>query len=425
MTLRRALALMGVVVTTLAVTGCQYEGINSLELPGTQGSGDGAYEVRISMKDVTNLVPNSPVRVADVNVGHVATVDLDDWRAMVTVKLNPNVVLPENAIAKTGQTSLLGAKHLELGPPTGEAPRGRLHDGSVIGAASSGNYPETEDVIASVAALLNGGGLEQVRTITVELNRALGGRETDVRDALRNLANFTKGLDKQKTDIVAAIEGLNRLSAQVDAQRPVLENALQAMPPALDVLNSQREQLTHTLDTLSRFGQTADRVIDRSKSDLVGNLQDLEPSLRELADSGDSLAKSLRLIPTVIFPTQTVKRIFKGDYLNLFVTVDLTLGALDQAYLSGTPAQGTLFALQNPGKNQNGRPNPVTAPLAPFLPGPDTENTLPVPRAPGKPVPQEYQEKKPAPSRPRSEEKPVLPTPDRPNPLGGILGGNR
>ncbi|WP_051342254.1 MCE family protein [Pseudonocardia spinosispora] len=407
---------MVLAVTALALTGCQYQGINSLELPGTQGSGDGAYAVRIHMRDVTNLVPNSPVRVADVNVGHVASVELDGWAALVTVKLNPNVVLPENAVAKTGQTSLLGAKHLELGPPVDAVPVGRLHDGSVIGAASSGNYPETEDVIAAVAALLNGGGLEQVRTITVELNRALGGRETDVRAALRNLANFTQGLDKQKADIVAAIEGLNRLSAQVDAQRPVLENALDAIPPALDVLNDQREQLTHTLDTLSRFGDTANRVIDRSKGDLVGNLADLEPSLRELANSGDSLAKSLRLIPTVIFPTQTVKRIFKGDYLNLFVTVDLTLAALDQAYLSGTPAAGTLFALQNPGKNQNGTPNPATAPLAPLLPGPDTENTLPVPRAPGKPVPQEYQEKKPAPSSPALPDK---------NPLGGILGGTR
>ena len=113
------------------------------------------------MPDVDNIQPNSRVRVGDVTVGNVTKIERQGWHALVTMQLNGDVDLPANATAKLGQTSLLGSLHIELAPPTEAPPQGRLHDGSLIPLSSASAYPTTEQTLAAVSMLLNGGGIGQ------------------------------------------------------------------------------------------------------------------------------------------------------------------------------------------------------------------------------------------------------------------------
>jgi phospholipid/cholesterol/gamma-HCH transport system substrate-binding protein len=88
-----------------AVSACGWHGVNTLPLPGTQGGGAGSYQVQAQMPDVTNIQPNSRVRVGDVTVGNVTKIARQGWHALVTMRLNGDVDLPANATAKIGQTS--------------------------------------------------------------------------------------------------------------------------------------------------------------------------------------------------------------------------------------------------------------------------------------------------------------------------------
>lgn len=102
----------------LSVAGCSnWRGLNSVSLPGTEGGRPGAFDIQVQMPDITNLQPNSRVRVADVTVGTVTKVERQDWHALLTLRLNGEVDLPANATATIGQTSLLGSLHVELAPP--------------------------------------------------------------------------------------------------------------------------------------------------------------------------------------------------------------------------------------------------------------------------------------------------------------------
>ena len=53
----------------MALSGCGWQGLNSIPLPGTQGGGPGSFTVQAQMPDVDNVERNSRVRVGDVNVG--------------------------------------------------------------------------------------------------------------------------------------------------------------------------------------------------------------------------------------------------------------------------------------------------------------------------------------------------------------------
>ena len=176
-------------------------------------------------------MPNSPVRVGDLNVGSVRSVTLDGYQPVVSVRLERKVNLPENAVAKIGQTSLLGAKHVELAAPTTDEPIGRLGaDGDTIGIERASAYPSTEEVLAATSALLNGGGLAQIRTITTEVNKILVGREGTVRSLLRETETFARGLDAQKQSIVDAITSMDRLAARFRAGNKTVADALERLP---------------------------------------------------------------------------------------------------------------------------------------------------------------------------------------------------
>src|SRR5258708_9830290 len=164
-----------------AIPGCEWQGLNSLPLPGTEGTGDGSYTIQAQLPDVVVIQQNTRVRVADVNVGNVTEIEVQDWHALVTMRINGNVHLPANSTAKVGQTSLLGSMHIELAPPIDVPPRGELKNGSVIPLSSASTYPTTEQTLASVSILLNGVGLGQLQEINPSPAQTVARRENDLR----------------------------------------------------------------------------------------------------------------------------------------------------------------------------------------------------------------------------------------------------
>ena len=320
----------------LALSGCGKGGLNSIPLPGVQGTGPGAFTIRAQMPDVDNIEPNSRVRVGDVNVGTVTRIERQDWHALVTMRLNGDVELPANATAKLGQTSLLGSLHIELAPPTDTPPQGRLHDGSLIPLASSGKYPSTEQTLAAIALLLNGGGIGNIQDITDALSVAFTGREDDLRSLIQQLDKAIGYLNDQKNDIIAASESLNNLIGQFAAQKPVVDRALKTIPDALVVLKDQRDNLSEALAQLGKFSALAADSVNQTKDALVQELKDLGPVLESLANAGPALTRALSFLPTFPFPKETLTNWMRGDYANLTLVVDLTLSRIDAGFFTGT-----------------------------------------------------------------------------------------
>jgi phospholipid/cholesterol/gamma-HCH transport system substrate-binding protein len=333
-------AVRGVTVAVVSVgllSGCAgWRGLNTIPLPGVEGGGPGAFTIEAQMPDVNAIEPNSRVRVGDVNVGHVRKIERQGWHALVTMELNGNVVLPANATATLGQTSLLGSQHIELAPPTDVAPAGRLHDGSLIPLSSSGSFPTTEQALSAVAMLLNGGGIGDIQDITEALSVAFAGREGDLRSLIEQLDLAIGYLDDQKQDIIAASESLNNLVGQFADQKPVVDKALRTIPDALSVLKDQRKNLAEALTQLGRFSALAADSVNQTKEALVAELKDLGPTVEQLANAGPALTRALSFLPTFPFPKETLTNWMRGDYANLTLVLDLTLSRIDQGIFTGS-----------------------------------------------------------------------------------------
>ncbi|OBG84187.1 mammalian cell entry protein [Mycobacterium sp. E136] len=331
----RRLVVMACCVA-LAVTGCTFEGVNSLPLPGTVGRGEGAAVYHVQVANVGSLEPNSPVLLGDVVVGSIGRMKVTNWHADIEVSVRPDVVIPANAVATVGQTSLLGSMHLALDPPLGQAPSGALEAGSTIGLDRSSTYPSTEQTLSSLSVVVNGGGLGQMGDIVREFNAALNGREDQIRDLLVRLNDFIGMLDTQRDDINASIAAMDRMSSTFAAERDVITAGLQRIPPALDVLIKERPRITEALERLGRFSDTATGLINDTKDDIVRNLANLEPTLRALADVGPNLGTVLAYAPTFPYTQSFIDRAIRGDYMNQFIIFDFTIPRLKRGLFLGT-----------------------------------------------------------------------------------------
>lgn len=369
-----AAAVATVLVTTL--TACSdWQGLNSLPLPGTQGNGPGAFEIRAQMPDVSNIQPNSRVRVGDVTVGHVSKIELEGNHALVSMMLNGDVKLPANVTAKIGLTTIFGSLHIELAPPADEPPRGALGNGALIPLSRSTASPTPEQTLAALSLVLNGGGVGQAGDITQALSTAFRGREQDLRSLIDQSDEFATNLDEQSGDIIAATESFNKLIGKFAAQQPVLDRAVATIPDALAVLAGQQDNLVEAADQLGKFSALTTDTVNRSKENLISEIQQTGPVLESLANAGPALTRSLGVLPTYPFPNANIDKWQRGDSANLTAVIDLTLSRLDAGLFTGTRWECNLTQLelqwgrtigQFPSPCLDGRAsapaNPLTAP---------------------------------------------------------------
>ncbi|SBS71383.1 Virulence factor Mce family protein [uncultured Mycobacterium sp.] len=363
----RRLAIIGSCLA-LTLSGCSFTGVNSLPLPGAVGRGPGAHIYHIEIANVGTLESNSPVLIDDVVVGSVGSMRFINWHADVEIAIKPDVIVPANAVASVGQTSLLGSMHVALDPPPGQAPRGQLTPGATIALADTFSYPSTEQTLAALSAIVTRGGLGQIGDIIHSFNGALAGRQDQVRDLITRLDTAVGTLDAQRDTLIASIHSLDRLANTFAGQRDTITRALKTIPPALDVLIRERPRFTTALDKLRLLSDTATRLVNDTQRDLVENLTHLQPTLQALADIGPELDTALAYATTFPFSQGLIDRGVRGDYFNVFAVVDLTIPRLKRTLFLGTrwgqegaplvPAPGDPWQLQY-------TYDPLTAPLAP------------------------------------------------------------
>jgi phospholipid/cholesterol/gamma-HCH transport system substrate-binding protein len=368
---RQTLVLL---VAALILSSCGWRGISNVSIPGGQGRGAGSYIVYVQMPDTLAINGNSKVQVADVFVGSIRKIELKNWVATLTLGLDKGVRLPKNATAKIGQTSLLGSQHIELAAPRDPSPQ-PLKNGDTIPLQDSSAYPSTEQTLASLAMILRGGGIGNLEVLQNEVNNVLAGRAPRIRAFLAKLDTFTRRLDEQRDDITHAIDSTNRLLAYVKTRSDVLDQALTQFPPLVKYLADKQNLLINAVDAVGQLSQTANQYLSETRGPLRQNLQLLQCPLQELGRASPDLLGALKLILTAPFDIDTVPKLIRGDFMNVSVTLDTTLSAVDNALLTGTGFSGALRALeQSFGRDPETMipdvrytPNPNDAPGGPLV----------------------------------------------------------
>ncbi len=362
------------VLTAAVLTSCTWRGIANVPLPIGRGTTSGHMTIYVQMPDTLALNTNSRVRVADVWVGTVRDIRLNNWIATLTLDLDPTVKLPANATAKIGQTSLLGTQHLELAAPPDPSPQ-PLRSGDTIPLKNSSAYPTVERTLASVAIILNGGGIPNLDLIQTEVINILDGHVDQVRELLGRLDTFIAELNRQRGELTRAIDSANQLLTIVANHDDTLDRVLTDIPPLIQHFADTRELFADATESLGRFSDVGNRALSDTQPNLHQSLQSLQRPLNQLERASPYVVGSLKLGLTAPFNIENVSKVIRGDYVNVSGAVDLTLSAMDNTLLSGTGFSGALRALeQSWGRDPSTMlpdvrftPNPNDAPGGPLV----------------------------------------------------------
>lgn len=339
---RRALALG---VTAMVLTSCGWRGVANLPLPIGPGSETGSQTFYVQISDTLALNTNSRVRVADVFVGTVKKIELRDWVPTLTLKVDPGIKLPANATAKIGQSSILGTQHVELAAPPDPSPQ-PLKDGATIPEERSSSFPTVERTLASLATVLRGGGIPNLEVIQTEVNNLLTGNADQIREFLNKLNVLTAELNAQREDIARAIESSNKLFSYVATRNDTIDRLLIDLPPLMSYLAGARDRVSDAVIALGRFGKVTGDTLSAARGDLRSNLELLQRPLKQIGRGSPYFLDAMRLIITNPYPLDNIPKVIRGDYMNLSLTLDLTLSSIDNAFLTGTGVSGMLRALE-------------------------------------------------------------------------------
>ncbi|AXB43148.1 MCE family protein [Amycolatopsis albispora] len=310
------------------VSGC---GVGFQDLPlGRTPDGD-SYRLTLVFADAAGLPVGGKVKLGQAEVGRVSELRARDFRAEVVVAISAGVPLPAGTRAQIQVSSALGEQFVDLQPPPGPA-AGTLADGGVIGVELTSGGPAVEDLLAAAGTMLNGAGLDQVRTIVAEANTALGGRSAQVKELFGQLDSLLASVDAHRGELTRAIDSVGALTTTVNDERATIEAGLTRLTPAIEVLNGHRGTLENLLGRVTTLSRVTGEALGKTEQDLLA----LVPQVRQLLGELGGLDTELGATLAKIAPFQeNLARATPSDYLNVDGRLDVPNTLLP--LLTGSP----------------------------------------------------------------------------------------
>lgn len=308
--------LAGAVV--LAASGCGTT-MRDLPIPGTGVSGD-TVQLNAEFDDALNLAEGAPVKVNGVDSGKVTGITVDDFVAHVTMDLKEDAQVRDGATARLRYTTPLGELFIDVDNPS-EGPV--LDDDATLALPETETAPTVEDALAQASLLINGGGLDQLRIITDELNTALGGNEENIRGLLDRANTFLTQANATTGSIDAVLNSLNSLSGTLSAREDTINRAMREIRPAAAVLRRATPDFTRLLQAVEQFSAAANNTVNATRTQLLNLLSEVEPVLAELAKNRGRFAEMLRSIQRA---ADVAKQAIPTEFLN--ISLDLHLDGI-------------------------------------------------------------------------------------------------
>jgi phospholipid/cholesterol/gamma-HCH transport system substrate-binding protein len=261
----------------------------------------GGTEFQVTFNSAQNLRPNSPVRIAGVEVGKVTkvealnasgdddaettssgsaptgavvTMEIDDdglpWKEDATFTLKPRLFLEGNLFVdvKPGSPSSPAVEEGYQYPPSQTQNTVQL-DEILTGSFQADARKDLQIFLDQFGkALVDEGGADSLRTLnkvspdayryTAEVNQAvLGEHPHDLSELIFNLDRVIKGLDRNEPALLDLVTNLRITTGSFAAQHVALEQAIQDLPATLDAGTKAFASLNASFPPLRAFAREA------------------------------------------------------------------------------------------------------------------------------------------------------------------------
>lgn len=278
-----------------------------------QGGGELPFKsyttVTAQFSDLGTLKPAQKVTQHGIRIGQITDIELVGDHAEVTMRLEGDRTIYQDATARVGNESALGKKYIDLDPGTKGS--GELGD-AVIPLERTQPATSLDDVFAPFEEDARRG----LQTGLRELGGGFAGRSGDLQDVVGRAPELLadgevvlEALTDPQTDVDDLLVTSNSLVSQFDGQSERLGALLEETSMTLGAINVDRtEPLRETLDRLPAVLTTARKGLSALNGPLAETataVRHLRPGVERLVVATPDLRGFLTESPPV---ARTVKR---------------------------------------------------------------------------------------------------------------------
>jgi phospholipid/cholesterol/gamma-HCH transport system substrate-binding protein len=309
--LRRRWALLALGALSLAGTSC---GLSLQALPKPGGVSGPSYTLKAVFANVLGLPIQARVLIGADDVGQVSSITTSHFKADLTLTIRKGIHVPQGTTAQILFVDPLGDEFIELRPPGGARGGPDLGNGATLPVGQTNSAPSIADTLAALGALLNGGGLNQLQTIVTQLNTALGGHQSQIRQILTDLSTTVTSLNANKSAVDAALSGLATLSGQLAKGDAAIATGIDTIGPAVAVLSSENADFSKVLTSANQLSVVAASVVNQSAANVLGTIRQLNSVVIQMVGVEQQLGPTLSDLSRF---ERLTKNIAPGNYLQL------------------------------------------------------------------------------------------------------------
>lgn len=287
------------------------------------GCARGGTTVTVVFSDSGDLQPRGSVQTADVRIGRIGSISLTkDFKARVTLHINPGHEVPRDSAAILRTTSLLGEKFVEL-RPNGDPTKGPfLRDGDVITEVEQA--PELEFVAEQAVNVLGAVTSGDVATLIDTGATSFAGRKDDLRTLITSIDSYSAALASRTTAIGKIVDNFDVAMTKFAGGAGDLKAVLGDLATTTQVLAQNRDQAVTALRNLARLAAVQNEVLDKYQSNVERQIRQVDGIVKIVAGQTTEVQSLIDWLDRFV---NVLPDIIPNDFTNVFLWV--IPGALD------------------------------------------------------------------------------------------------
>lgn len=248
-------------------------GLEALPLPSPGGSGR-SYTLTALFTDALNLPAQAKVKLLGADIGEVDTIRAEDFTAQVNMRIRSDVPLRAGSTAELRSATLLGDVFVSIKPSAVlDAPL--LGNGDTLPLESTAAAPTVEDVLDSMAMLVNGGTIRHLVNSLNGAGEAMGGRGEKVGLLLDQTSTLLSRMNARSGQLDSALRRTSELSAAMAARSSTLSESLGAGAPAIAAIADNTTRIADLADSTARITRQLSRFPSIQGTDTRSTVADL------------------------------------------------------------------------------------------------------------------------------------------------------
>ncbi|NGN65971.1 MCE family protein [Streptomyces sp. A7024] len=286
--------------------------------------------------DTTGLIVGDSVRVAGVQVGQVASIEVVQRRyAQVTFEVEKNRGLPASTTASIKYLNMVGQRYVDLQRGTGPLDQ-QLPAGGTIPLKRTEPALDLTELFNGFQPLMQGLSPADTNKLAASIVQVLQGEGTTVTSLIDTVGSLTTTLAKKDKAIGKVIDNLTKVLKTVNKRQTEFTELIGTLEELVRGFAGDRKPIGEAIGSMGKLATATSGLFKDGRKPIKDNIREVGRLSENLNDDAPLLENALKKTPAKM--AAIGRTASYGSWLNLYLCQAKVSGA--ETYGGGKPPTG-------------------------------------------------------------------------------------